>query len=61
MSVDFVPTSPDCGDDLVYRPATSEALTRMDEKERGNWQCPDCKKWFDFPDYTPEDLDPEKH
>lgn len=29
--------------------------------QEGNWQCPECKKWFDIADYAPEDLDPEKH
>ncbi len=38
MSVDFAPTCPDCGDDLVYRDDTEE------NANRGNWTCPSCKQ-----------------
>jgi ribosomal protein L37AE/L43A len=49
MSVDHCPTCPECGDDLVFRGGAI-----------WNWQCPDCKEFFDIPDYDPEPEETEK-
>ena len=54
MSIDNPPQCPGCGEDLIFAPEPEYSHRRIMKEDLGDWQCPECREWYDIPDYDPE-------